>query len=246
VREGDDPVEPELDERSPRVLRPAAGARRAVVRQPRLPEPGPAAQPAQEARPLRQRDQHVDHAPVEQAEVAGVERDVDLRRAPQQPVEERVRAAQQQPLLPVPPHAVDDVEAGAPAGEHLRQELGRVLQVAVEQRDDLAARLLEAGRQRHLVAEVAREDEHDHARVALRPVAQELAGAVARSVVDGDDLDVGVEGGGAPRDPFRERRHDRLLVEERDDDREERTRRARVGAAGTVSRPGAGRARTRP
>ena len=104
---------------------------------------------------------------VHQAEVAGLDGEVEAREAAEGAVEaargDALEGGLPQPLLA---HGVDDVDALAPALEHLRDHLRRVLQVAVEHHDHVAAGVLEPGGQRRLVAEVARERDDLHARVA--------------------------------------------------------------------------------
>ena len=77
-------------------------------------------------------------------------------------------------------HHVDDVGAVLPRRDHVRDQLGRVLEVGVEHRDGVAARVLEAGGERRLVAEVAREVDDAQARVARGERGRGCSGVLSR------------------------------------------------------------------
>ena len=79
-------------------------------------------------------------------------------------------ASEPEPRLAVAALAdrVDDVEALVPAARRARDHLGRVLEVGVHEHDGVAARRVEAGRERGLMAEVPREPEQAQALVARR------------------------------------------------------------------------------
>ena len=62
-------------------------------------------------------------------------------------------------------HRVDDVVALAPARGELEDDLGRILEVGVEHDHRVARREVDAGGERDLVAEVAREPDEPEARV---------------------------------------------------------------------------------
>ena len=80
---------------------------------------------------------------------------------PRDPREEAVEPARCRELEPglagtAVAHPVDDVRAGAPVVEHLRDQLRRVLEVAVDHHDRVAACVLETRSYRRLMAEVPR------------------------------------------------------------------------------------------
>jgi hypothetical protein len=113
-------------------------------------------------------------------------------------------------------HPVDDVAAGAPLGDQLADQLGRVLEVGVDRHHRVAAAVVDAGGDGRLVSEVARQLDHLHPRVLLGEVAQELAGPVGGAVVDQDELELDpVE---SRADALVEGRQHRLLVEHRGGD----------------------------
>ncbi len=149
-------------------VRPGA-AGGAVVLDDVAAEADPGAHPAQEAGALAQPQQRVQRRAVEQPEVPGVGLEVDLGEA----AHDRVEPARGGELharlaLPHAPLGDDDVRAVAPASDQLGDQLGRVLEVAVEHHHRVADRVVEAGGDRHLVAERPREVQHAHARVASR------------------------------------------------------------------------------
>ena len=130
----------------------------ALVGHRRRREADPDRHPAEEPRPLAHRVERLQRAPVEQPEVAGVLGQVDLGEAR----EEAVEPAGRRELHPRLPGAlgadrVDDVRAVLPVLDHGQDQLRRVLQVGVDHHDHGAPGMVQAGRDRRLVAEVARE-----------------------------------------------------------------------------------------
>ena len=174
-----------------RELGLAAAARLAAVGDRGLGEADPDGHAAQEAVALGHREQRVERRAVHQPEVARVVRELDPRELGEQAVEP-ARAGELEPRLALArlAHRVDDVGAAAPGVEHLRDQLGRVLEVAVDHHHDVAARVLQPGADRRLVAEVARQADELDPLVRGRQGAQPLAGRVARAVVDEDQLEV--------------------------------------------------------
>jgi hypothetical protein len=89
-------------------------------------------------------------------------------------------------------HAVHDVDA---FGDQLRvegdQPLGLLFQVAVDEEHQLAARVLEAGHHRAVVAVVARQVDHAHLRHRRGHRQRAVERIVGRAVVDQHDLEVG-------------------------------------------------------
>ena len=121
-------------------------------------ESGPHDHAAHVAVALRHAREHVDHHAVEQAEVAGLPRERHLGH----PVDESVidlAREQLEPGLPrsVHPHAVDDLEALLPFLDHLRDHLGRILEVGVDDHHEVAARVIDSCAQCDLMTEVPRQ-----------------------------------------------------------------------------------------
>src|SRR5207248_5220142 len=110
-------------------------------------------------------------------------------------------------------HGVYHVGARAPALDQVGDQLGRVLQVTVHHHDDVALGAIEAGGQRLLVAEVAREEDDADPAVVLRQPLEDLTGAVGGAVVHQHELPCEpVEGRG---DPLAEGIDGLLLAENR-------------------------------
>ena len=169
VRERGHAVEREAQHAPDRELRLAGAAGGAVVLDDVAPEADPRAHPAQEARALAHAQQRVERRAVEEAEVAGVGLELDLG----EPAHERVepaRGGELEARLALALAALGDHDVGAlaPALDQLGDQLRRVLEVAVDHHHRVPARVVEAGGERHLVAERAREVEHADARVVRR------------------------------------------------------------------------------
>ena len=190
MRERRDRVQREAEHPRERVLGLAGVARVAVVGHGRLRVADPHRHPAQEAVALAHRQQGVERAAVQQAEVAGVVLELDLGELVEQPVEP-ARGAQLEARLAVALLAdgVDDVAPGPPVVEHRRDHLGRVLEIGVEHHDGVAAGVVEAGGERRLVAEVPRQVDDAHPRVVRGQRLELHRGAVGGPVVDEDELE---------------------------------------------------------
>ncbi len=167
----------------------------------------------------------VDDTPAHQAEVAGVDRDVDRGQPAQAAVEERgARLLEQGLALTARALAVDDVEALlAPQAEHLGDHFRRILEVGVDDDNGLPARVVEPGGDGELVAEVAREGDEAEARVFGLELLEQRAGPVGAAVVDEHDLEGLAERLEHIGEAGVELREDLLLVEAGDDDREGRS-----------------------
>ena len=189
VRERRDAVEREAQHAADRVLRLAGAASSAVVLDDVAAEADPRAHPAQEARALAQLQERVERRAVEEAEVAGVGLKVDLGEAAHEGVEPaRGGELEARLALAHPAPGDDDVGAVAPPLDQLGDQLGWVLEVAVDHHDRVPARVVQAGGQRHLVAERPREMQDADALVGVGQTVEDLGGGVRRAVVDDHDL----------------------------------------------------------
>ncbi len=166
--------------------RPAS--RRPLVGDSRLPEADVRTQPPDEAHPFGQGLQGVDDLAVHQAEVAAVQRDVQVADRVHDPVEGEVAQSLRRALLALLADGVDDIEPFLPAPDELQQHFRGILEVPVHHDDRPALRVIEAGRNRRLVAEVAAQVDHDHAGVLLLHLVEQPGGRVAAAVVDEDQL----------------------------------------------------------
>ena len=132
--------------RPQRVVGVAGEARVALVLDRALREPDPRDHAPHVAVALGHLVEDVDDLAVEQAEVAGLARERDLGDPVHQAVVD-LAGEQLEPGLAARggPHAVDDLEAVAPALDHLGDDLGRILEVGVDHDDRVAACVVDAG-----------------------------------------------------------------------------------------------------
>ena len=228
-REGEEPVGGQGQQLPEAVLGGPRRPRGALVRERPLAEARPRAQAPHEHAVLGHGVDDVDDAPVHQAEVAGVEGHRDLGGRAQDAVEGAVQQALERPLLALLPLAVHDLVALPPVREARGDQLGRVLQVGIEDRDGLAARPREPGRDRGLVPEVAREAQDLEAGVGGAQGREPLVGAVPGTVVDEHDLPRHADSREGGKQALLEQGQDRDLVVAGDDDAQEAALEARHG-----------------
>ena len=96
--EADQAVDGQPGELPERVLGPAGLAGGAIVFQAHLPETHEAPEAADEPAPLGEAVERIDHAAVHQAEVAAVERDVQLADPTQGPIERPISQPLERPF----------------------------------------------------------------------------------------------------------------------------------------------------
>jgi hypothetical protein len=162
--------------------------------------------------------QQVEHTAGDQPEVAGIERDLDIGHAADQAIEGGGGGALEQALaVALTALAVDHVGAPLPVHSvherhHVGQELGRVLQVGIDDQDALAAAQGEPGGERELMAVVAHQAHRDDTRVLRRGLGHDLPGAVVAAVVDQHDLALPADAIQYGADPAQELGQDVLLV----------------------------------
>ena len=136
-REAGQCVEREAHHLLERIFGLAGEALCAVVGERHLPEADPRDHAADEARLLGHREQCVERAAAHQPEVAGVERDVDLGRAREQPVKAVRRCPLERRFAGAAlAHAIDHVAPrSSHRRNHRRKQLGRILEVGVDDQD---------------------------------------------------------------------------------------------------------------
>lgn len=138
---------------------------------------------------LGHRIQHVESAPAHQPEIAGIERNLDFDQSIEHPVEEAGRSCLE-PGLAVA-HcalAVHDVGAVIHHPHHLRQQLGRILQIRIDNEDALAYADAEPGRECKLMSVVSREGDANDTWILRRQRRDLRPGAVARAIIDKDEF----------------------------------------------------------
>ena len=204
------------------VARPARCTCSALVGQRHLLETSPAAESSEVTRAFGQRVHHVHHASIEQAEVPSVAGQLGLTEAMEDPVEERVLRATQQALLAVGAHAVDDSGSGFPGLEEARQQLGRVLEIGVQDPHGVAATLGQSRAQGSGLPKVPREDDSPHRGFTFRPRANDFPGLLGTAVVHQQDLGVRFGFADHRQQSFEELVHDPRLLVHGHDHRESR------------------------
>ena len=117
---------------------------------------------------LGQVPEDVDRGPVKQAKIIAPRRN----RGGGEPVEHPIEQPRCHPfatgkVLNVQPHGVDDFVPGLPLLEHLGNEVGGVLQVAVHEDDGIAGGVGQPRAEGGLLAEVTRQHHVAHPRVGL-------------------------------------------------------------------------------
>lgn len=127
-------------------------------------------------------------APVHQPEVPRVDRHVHVGDPPEQPVEALCRPAHETAALAVGTLAVHDVKSLPPLPDEVADQLGRVLEVTVQQDHRVAGGDPHSAREGALGAEGPGMRDHDDPGIALGQTAQDLTAVVRTTVVHEDDL----------------------------------------------------------
>ena len=155
------PLKPILRLPVSRLYLPAPAARGSRLKGRRtVLKPDHAGQPAQKAMALGQLDDLSSDPPIEEAEIAGVARDGDDGDPVDDPVADVGDDAFDQRLaLARGALGDDDLVAGPPEAHHLRDQPGRVLQIAVDDHDRLTGGVGEAADRGGGLAEAAREEQ---------------------------------------------------------------------------------------
>ena len=140
---------------------------------------------------LRHLHELVGDAAAHQAEVAGIDGDVDAGDPGEQAIEGLGRFLLEAGFAgAAAAQAIDDV--GAFAHHHLvhrREQFRRVLQVGIDDEHQIAAHGGKSRGQRQLMAVIAGEPDRDDVAVFRREFVDQLPGVVGRAVVDEDQLE---------------------------------------------------------
>ncbi len=166
-------------------------ARLDIERNARVAEADPVDQAAVEALTFRQvPGDGVDDATIEQLEIRRIPK-IDAAEPRQHRIEEPgSHSGERTVALAAPLDRIDDHGALAPFLDHRRDQLRRMLQIGVNRDHRVAARSLEAGEQRRLLAKIAREPEPLDAGILPGQILHPIERRVATAVVDHDDLQV--------------------------------------------------------
>jgi hypothetical protein len=186
----------------------------------RLPKADPGEHAAHEAVAFRHRQEAVERLAVDETKIADVAWNFDVAEAAEQAIEqvggqpfESAFALSRKAL------GVDDLIARFPFGDHFEHDLGRVLQIGVHDDDGLAGCALHAGRDRDLMAEIARQPHEAVARIRARLGLEHDRARIARAVVDEYDFRRAIEAGEQGVQTMQQHRKNRFLVEDRHDQR---------------------------
>ncbi len=165
------------------------GPRIAVVEDVRAAKTDERHESAQKSVTLGQRHDVVHDATAEQTKITGVGRDLDFGDAGDHPIADvRDDPLGQRLAGARAPLGVDDLVAVAPARDQLGDQLGRILQVAVDNDDRVARRGLEPRDRRHRLTEPSRKAQHLDAGVLLAKGDDQLLGAVGGGIDAEDQL----------------------------------------------------------
>src|SRR4029453_10348258 len=224
-RKGDERVERRLQHVPDRPRRRPDQAPRAMVRHARFVKPAPCDQPEREPVALVALPERVDDRPRNQTEAAGSTLWVGWNcEPPDEPIEHRHRARAYRAVVPAGPGPPDDVLAGLPAVAEVWNQFGGLLPVGRHHDRGVAPAVVDAGGNRHMAAEVAREPERVDAVVVRTDPLQHLERPIAAAVVDEHELPVVFDGQRAHDggNRFVKRTEVLALVEHGHDDGDER------------------------
>ena len=187
-REGEDPVEAELDQAAKGILRSSGVASRTLDGEGQLSEARPRAQPAQIPLPFGSATDLPNHPRRHEGEIPRVEGQRGSGHPSQEPVVGPVAESQPQGLLPALPAGIDHVVSFPIGLKETGDLFGRILEISVQQHHDLARGVIQRRGQRTLVPEVPRERNRDDPRILPCRCLHHLPGAVGASVVDQHQL----------------------------------------------------------
>ena len=138
---------------------------------------------------LGQGADNVDHASVEQFEVARIARDADARNAVQKFIIRFCRNFFESAFaLARQPPAVHDVIPFFPLDEHLFDHFNGILQIHVQLDGAVSRTMAEPAEDRRLLPEIAGKRKHFYPLILCRESSQQLARPVAAAVVHENDL----------------------------------------------------------
>src|SRR5439155_11814156 len=156
-----------------------------------LREPEPAHHTAHKAVALGHRKQGFDHSPIHQAKIAHVERDAGVRQEVKNSIK-RLSRPELESRLPfaLSSGAIDDVVTFLPPLHELADNLGRVLEVSVDDYDSRARRVGQPGGDGDLVTKISGKADHADANVLSVKFSQQIRRGVGAPVIDVNNLEV--------------------------------------------------------
>src|SRR5262245_26165239 len=147
-----------------------------------------AAQPAHEALTFRQIFKGIHRPAIHQAEVAAVQRNVDIADRAQDTIKGGIRQALDQSFFSFGANGIDDIVSFSPGLNQLLDDFGRILQIAIHDDDGPTTGLIDSRRDGRLMSKItAQLHDHDPSIVHLQVVEYTRRG-VAAAVVHEDEL----------------------------------------------------------
>ncbi len=207
-----------MDQPAQRLLGLTGGAVLAVVQDALGLEPQPTPQAGDEPVALREPVELIHDDAIHQPEDAGVGGAGQVGHRAEDRIERLEPHAAHAAVGAAVALAEDDLVPRLPLRNHLRNHLRRVLQIPVDEDDAIAAGVVNAGRHRGLVSEVARQVDELEPRVFRVVPPNHLPRRVAAAVVHEHDLPVFARLSERFRKPPAQLREVLLLVKDRDDD----------------------------
>src|SRR4029450_13272690 len=107
---------------------------------------------------------------------------------------------------------IHDVVSVGPGGEKFRNQLGRILQIRIDDDDGVALGVIEPRRQRDLLAEVAAEIDDRDSGIRILQAMEDIQGIVRAAVVDIEHLEIDHDRIEYGAKPLMKRRQDLPLV----------------------------------
>ncbi len=181
-------------------------------------EAEPVSQAGDEAVALGEAVEFLDDGAVHEAENSGVGGAGEIGHPAEQGIEEAEADAADAAFGAAGALAEDDLESFFPFVDHLRDDFGGILEIAVDEDDAVTGGVMDAGGDCGLVAEISGEGDNFEAGVFALDLGHDAGRGVAAAVVNEDGFPfevVGVHGGGEAAAEFGEVF---LLVEYGDDD----------------------------
>ena len=208
--EADQSVDGQSRQFSQGIFGPAGFSCRPIIIEPDLPKTEETAESSHEPATFREAIERIDDAAVHQAEIAAVHGDLQVADHSEQAIERPVGDPFEKSLPSTSTDRVNDVVAASPESNQVRNQFGRVLQVAVHHDDGLAPGVLEPRRDRRLVAEIPAEVDRDHPLVLGAQAVDHVGSRVSTPIVNEQDFEMPPTFRGSIEVDPRARRHSRI------------------------------------
>ena len=133
----------------------------------------------------------IDHLAIHQPKIARIGRDGDIGDSIDEAIKRASGPAFESRLaLAFRAEAISDIHPFAPVLEHFENDVGRVLQIRVDDDHGIAYCILQAGGYGDLVAEIARQGEHAHALIPALQPPQKFQRGISAAIIDINEFKV--------------------------------------------------------